>query len=160
MADSLDDSSLPGRPGFIAQTWIAGPVLWVVMLCWFVHVAAYYDGGLTAVAWMLGAAYYSVITVSVVSVAGLPLRRSRAARAWCTAHWWVSLVGSAVALALIVLSSVRANDATYLDEHGIPEYVSEANLPLALVGWFVLAFCLMHTWWPRRGHRTSAEAAR
>ena len=28
------------------------------------------------------------------------------------------------------------------------------NPPIvALFGWFMLAFCLMHTWWPARGSR-------
>jgi len=153
MTQALEESSLPGRPGFLLQTLMAGPVLFVVILMWFMQASASYDGGLSAIAWILGGAYYSVITVCIVTVVGLPLRNRLRPRAWLVQRWWIPLTGIALGLVLVALGSLRASDVTAIDATGYREYVDGPNLPLSLLGWFMLAFCLMHTWWPARGSR-------
>jgi uncharacterized membrane-anchored protein YitT (DUF2179 family) len=152
MTDELEESSLPGSPGFLLQTLIAGPLLMIVVQSWFVNASASYDGLPTLVGWFINGAYFSVVTICIVSVVGLPLRLWWRPRAWWVAHWWVPLCGIGLGLVVIVLGSLRGSE-TFIDGSGYRDYVDGVNLPLAVVGWFILAFFAMHSWWPEGGSR-------
>jgi len=152
MTDKLEESSRPGRPGFFVQTLMVGPVLYIVVMLWFFNASAAYDGLLSLIGWSFAAAYYSVLTICIVFVAGLPLRLSWRARAWWVDRWWLAIAGMALGLVVIVVGSIRGGE-TFVDDTGYRDYVDGVNFPLSVVGWFILAFCLMHTWWPARGSR-------
>lgn len=152
MSNDRDDSPARVGLGFVVQFFATGPLLFVVMMFLFVHASADYDGGLSAIAWVFGGGYYTAVTVGIVAVTGLPLRLKPHRLAWWRAHWWVAPAGIAVGAALLLWGSVRGSDATRVVE-GYREYVDNGNLGLALLGWFVLAFSVMHTWPPPRRRR-------
>jgi len=163
MPDDLEESSLPGRPGFFVQTVLTGLLLMVTASAWTLHGAASWDNAFQALFLFAYGGILSVITISIVSVAGLPLRVIRGVRTWWVARRWIALAGIAVGLVLVVLSAVRSSDETYTRD-GYEYYLEQGNYPLAVVGWFILAFFAMHSWSPERGsgarQAATAEANR
>jgi len=161
MTDDLEESSLPGRPGFFVQTVMAGPLLMIVILLWFTNAAAFYDGGTTAVFFLVAGVFSTFATICAVSVAGLPLRLWARPRGWWVEHWRIPIAGMVLGLAVLVIGSIRSSYERALADDGYTTYyVDTVNVPLSVVGWLILAFCAMHAWWPERARGAGPAAPR
>jgi hypothetical protein len=59
------------------------------------------------------------------------------------------LSAAALGVAAVIAGLALGHPATIQDEFGRPIPGWEAFAPLYLTGWFVTAFAIVHTWWPR-----------
>ena len=125
-------------------------------------VGSLYDGVISLIGYILAPVILSVTTVGIVVVVGLPLRIIRRLRDWWTSHggWFL---GAGLAGFLTLVLSYFLGDAGPIQippSGGDPGgTVYGPDWRLFLPGWFVLAFSIVHFWWPRTWRASARRTA-
>lgn len=130
---------------FVAQTAVSWFVLMILLVVGTAFGPDYYDGIFT----IIGTVLLGILTNVVVAVVGLPLRLIRATRRWLQRNGQIMLFVAAGGVVAVIAGLFLGHPATSQDEFGRPIPDWEAFGPLYLSGWFVTAFAIVHTWWPR-----------
>lgn len=133
------------------QAAAAGIVVFIVGFA-MTLVGSLYDGVISVIGYLLAPVILSVTTVGIAVVLGLPLRIFRRLRDWWTSHGGWFLGAGVVAFLTLVLSYFLgdAGPIQIPPSEGNPGgTVYGPDWRLFLPGWFVLAFSIVHFWWPR-----------
>lgn len=133
---------------FLIQTAIAGLVL--VPTAFIVILSASADGGgPESIGHLVGPPVMSVLTIGFVSLLGLPIRLVPALLTWWKAHSWIMVAAGVLGFVAIMLSfSPDLATIREVDVDGVTQESVEAVWWLTTLGWFVLAFSLVHLWNP------------
>lgn len=111
-----------------------------------------FDGlfGLVLIQPIIGA-ILSLLTIFVCSLLGLPIRLNVNLHNWWTTHFYISLLGAVCGLTFLgfaILPSFQDTVATQID--GQESIKNIPNFYLAITGWFLTAFSLLHLYPPRQ----------
>lgn len=111
-----------------------------------------FDGlfGLVIIQPIIGA-ILSLLTIFVCSLVGLPIRLNKNLNHWWTTHFYISLLGAVCGLtflALALLPNLQDTVTTQIDGQETIKHIP--NSYLAITGWFLTAFSLLHLYPPRQ----------
>ena len=143
------------------QAAAAGVVFFVLGFVMTV-VGSLYDGVISLIGYFVAPAILSTASVGIVLVLGLPLRIVRRLRDWWTSHGGWFLGAGAVAFLTLLLSYFLgdAGPVQIPPSDGDPGgTVYGPDWGLFLPGWFVLAFSIVHFWWPKTWRSSSVRSA-
>ncbi|MDR1455248.1 MAG: hypothetical protein LBJ01_06320 [Tannerella sp.] len=138
-------------------TFTVQAVLTFVVLCCIYMLLALFDSsfgldGLVGLAFIqpVFAVLFSLLTLVVCGIAGLPVRLCGKIRRWWISRIYISLAGVACGWMLLVLSVMPAFMETKSADGGpLTEAVSQTPHPvLAVSGWLLTAFFLLHLFPP------------
>ncbi len=133
---------------FLIQTVIAGLVL--VPTAFLILVSGgTYEGGPAVIGYVVGPPVMSFLTIGFVSLLGLPIRLIPALLTWWKAHSWIMLVTGVLGfIAVMVSFNPELVTIREIDVDGVTQESVEGVWWLTALGWFVLAFSLVHLWNP------------
>ena len=99
-----------------------------------------FDGlfGLITIQPML-AVFFSVLTIIICLIIGLPIRLIKNINYWISKHWYISIICIFIGIVLLFCSFLLKQP--YYIEDGIIEI---PNAILAGTGWFMTAFSILH----------------
>jgi hypothetical protein len=138
---------------FVVQTAISWLVLMILLFVGAGFGSSYYDGAMT----IIGTTLLGIVTNVLVALIGLPLRLIPVTRRWLQRHGRIMLSVAALGVAAVIAGLALGHPATIHDEFGRPMAGWDALAPLYLTGWFLTAFAILHTWWPRAWTPGGAE---
>ena len=96
------------------------------------------------------ATIFSVVTIIICSIAGLPIRLNQQIKTWWQKNWFISLILIPIGLIMIFLSFTPAflEQATTRLE-GVDRIDTVPNQLLSIPGWFISSFATLHLFPPR-----------
>ena len=93
----------------------------------------------------------SSLSMFMCFLVGLPIRLNRKINHWWTTHFYVSFIGVAMGVALLILSMLPSFRNTVVLNMLAQETVKQIpNITLAVWGWIVMVFCCLHVYPPRQ----------
>lgn len=101
-------------------------------------------------------ALMSMITIAVCLLLGLPIRFIDKVSTWWTKRIWLPILGIIIGPSLLILSFLLKH-TTLVDQN---IQIQTPNPGLAVAGWFILAFALLHLFPPHRFMVWSEEMLR
>jgi hypothetical protein len=109
-----------------------------------------FDGlfGLVIIQPIIGA-ILSLVTIFLCLFVGLPIRLNKNLNRWWTKHFYISLIGFFCGLTFLVLAflpNFQHSVTTHTDGQATIKYIP--NSYLAITGWFLTAFSLLHLYPP------------
>lgn len=111
-----------------------------------------FDGlfGLVIIQPIVGA-ILSLLTICLCSLVGLPIRLNKNLNRWWTTHFYISILGvvcGVTFLALAFLPNLQGTVATQIEGQETIKHIPDFSL--AISGWFLTAFSLLHLYPPRQ----------
>ena len=92
---------------------------------------------------------FSLITVFTCGIIGLPIRINKKLNEWWRTKFYVSIILIFVGLLFCVISFLpNMVEQVEYEIEGIMEIVTIPNIILAISGWFVIAFGILHSFPP------------
>jgi len=95
------------------------------------------------------AALFSIFTIIICSIIGLPIRLNVRLKTWWSKHFYISIILATIGVisCAISLTPMFIEEITYSLE-GIERTDTVPNQILSILGWFVLAFGTLHLYLP------------
>lgn len=91
----------------------------------------------------------SVVTIGICLLVGIPIRINNNLNIWWTQRIWLALTGVVIGLSLLILSSLPSMRETI--NTSIENQIVQKQIPnpvLAITGWFMTCFFLLHLFPP------------
>ena len=104
--------------------------------------------GITIIQPIFGAVI-SILTIFICSIVGLPIRLHKRLNAWWINYFYISLIGIAIGIILIIISSLpyfKDSVTVNLDSRVTMKKIP--NIAFLLSGWTLLAFSILHLYPP------------
>ncbi|MEI6312804.1 MAG: hypothetical protein WCP57_11140 [Bacteroidota bacterium] len=93
----------------------------------------------------------SVITIIICTLIGLPIRCNKNINQWWTTHFYISIIGALSGLVFFTVSflpSFQETVTVQMDEINTIKHIP--NSILVYIGWFLIAFSLLHLYLPKK----------
>ena len=119
-------------------------------------VMTVYDGLLSLVFQPLMGLAFSLVAILMLLLLGLPLRISKPLNAWWRRYWWVPFVIGSIAFGLMLASWMQQFRVTVFDPE-LQAEVSSFHPALAITGWLLTIFSVLHFYPPFLGKKLSNE---
>ena len=97
----------------------------------------------------LWAVIISGLTILLCLIVGLPIRLNKKINHWWTTNFYIPIIGIVVGLSLLILATLNEKPVLATIE-GKEVLKQIPDLTLMICGWLLTAFCILHTYPPRR----------
>ena len=92
---------------------------------------------------------FSLLTIFICVIIGLPLRLHRRLNIWWRTKFYISLVLVIIGLTMCIVSFMPSMiEEIEYNQDGIIQFVTVPNMYLVSIGWFMLAFGILHSFLP------------
>lgn len=92
---------------------------------------------------------FAFLTILICGLVGLPIRINKKLNKWWRTKFYVSLILTFIGIVLSVISFLPTFvQKTEYDINGITEITTIPNIFLAITGWFLIAFGILHSFPP------------
>lgn len=99
---------------------------------------------------------FSGLTIMISLLVGLPIRLIPKYNDWWRRCYYISISGIIIGIVLLIISLTPAFQNTFiLIENGIERIKYIPNIVLAVSGWFLTAFFLLHFYFPQKNSRNN-----
>jgi uncharacterized protein YacL len=99
----------------------------------------------------IAAIIFSILTIFICLIIGLPIRLNKNLNHWWIKNFYFSIIGVVLGLILLFLALLPIFEETIkIEINGQPTLKQIPNTFFSIIGWFLTAFSILHTYPPQK----------